>query len=81
MRRQEQREAAKIEGCKEPIFLGLPDANISADYDAKVKIRDFIRKLKPSVIITTHINSTHPDARNTAIATTNAHFLGSLAEG
>jgi LmbE family N-acetylglucosaminyl deacetylase len=74
MRRQEQREAAKIEGCKEVIFLGLPDASITADYDTKVRIRDHIRKLKPNIIITPHIQSTHPDIRNTAAATVDAAF-------
>jgi LmbE family N-acetylglucosaminyl deacetylase len=72
IRREEQRNAAKIEGCKEVFFMPLPIGNIMPDYDAKAGIRDYIRRLKPNIIITTHIDSTHPDVRNTAIATVDA---------
>lgn len=74
MRRQEQKNAAKIEGCREVFFLGLPDGNIQNDYETKVQIRDYIRRLKPNVIITPWLNSRHPDVRNTALATADAAF-------
>jgi LmbE family N-acetylglucosaminyl deacetylase len=74
MRREEQRKAAAIEGCKEVFFLGMPDGNIQNDYETKVQIRDYIRKLKPTIIITPYINSRHPDVRNTAMATVDAAF-------
>ncbi len=74
MRREEQKNAAAIEGCKDVFFLGMSDGNILNDYDTKVQIRDYIRKLKPNIIITPYINSRHPDVRNTAMATADAAF-------
>ena len=47
IRREEQRNAAKIEGCKEVFFMPMPIGNIMPDYDAKAGIRDYIRRLRP----------------------------------
>ncbi len=52
LRRQEQRDAAKILGVKDVFFCDYEDGKLSADLDVKRDIVRYIRKLKPEAVIT-----------------------------
>lgn len=83
IRREEQKDAAKILGLKGVFFLGHPDTQLVADYSLKEEITYYIRKLKPDVVITidpTFVYSSkfgfinHTDHRAAGQATVDAVF-------
>jgi LmbE family N-acetylglucosaminyl deacetylase len=82
IRQKETREAAKIAGAEEVIFLGEPDGMVQATLELRKKIVREIRRFKPEVVLTMdptivfasdrYIN--HPDHRATATAVLDAVF-------
>ncbi len=85
IREAEAREAAKIIGAAEIIFLREPDGMVQATLDLRKKLVREIRRFKPEVIIvgdptivwtgTDYIN--HPDHRAVATAAVDAIFPAS----
>jgi LmbE family N-acetylglucosaminyl deacetylase len=71
IREKEQREAASVLGVKTISYLDKKDGYITADLDTRKEIVRYVRKVKPSVVVTCdpaniftrdgHIN--HPDHR------------------
>ena len=54
MRQQEQRNAGKILGLKEVVFLGYPDAYLQPTLDVRRDITREIRRHQPDILITTN---------------------------
>lgn len=85
IREEEAREAAKIVGADEIIFLREPDGLLQPTLDLRKKLVREIRRFKPEVVITgdptvvfadeTYIN--HPDHRAAATAALDAVFPAS----
>jgi LmbE family N-acetylglucosaminyl deacetylase len=82
IREAEAREAARIAGASEIIFLGEPDGMLQATMDLRKKLVREIRRFRPEVIVTgdptvvfagaDYIN--HPDHRAAALAALEATF-------
>lgn len=85
LRQDEQRTAGKILGLSDIFFLDHPDTELAADKTLKEEIVRFIRKLKPTTVIT--MNPTfyyfagaepgfvnHTDHRNIGLAVMDAVF-------
>jgi len=82
IREEEQREAARITGVQEVIFLGEPDGMLQPTLELRKKIVREIRRFRPEVVVTgdptrvwsgnSYIN--HPDHRAAAAATLDATF-------
>jgi LmbE family N-acetylglucosaminyl deacetylase len=82
IREQEQREAARIIGAKEVVFLREPDGLLQPTLELRKKLVREIRRYKPEVIVTgdptivwagdDYIN--HPDHRAAATAALDATF-------
>ncbi len=82
IREAEEREAAKILGVKEVVFLGEPDGMLQPTLELRKKIVREIRRFRPEVVITgdptvvwasdRYIN--HPDHRAAATAALDATF-------
>src|SRR3712207_1747460 len=51
IRRAEQREAARIMGADDVIFLGYPDGRVEPTLDLRWEIARAIRQVRPDVII------------------------------
>lgn len=52
IRQSEQQEAAKILGVKEVTFLNYPDGTLQASLDLRRELTGFIRRYKPTAVIT-----------------------------
>jgi LmbE family N-acetylglucosaminyl deacetylase len=83
LRKQEQKEAAKILGVKDVFFLNHIDTQLVADLGLKKEIVRYIRKLKPDIVVTmdpTFVYSiergfiNHTDHRAAGLATLDAVF-------
>jgi len=77
IRQQEQREAAKIVGVSEVIFLGYPDGGLEDTPAFRGEIVRLIRKHRPDVVLTTDPYRKywwHRDHRITGIVTMDAIF-------
>ncbi len=82
IRKTEQREAARIAGVDEVIFLGEPDGLLQPTLELRKKLVREIRRFRPEVVITTdptrmfvrdtYIN--HPDHRAAGTAALDAVF-------
>ena len=82
IREAEERDAAKILGVKEVVFLGEPDGLLQPNLELRKKIVRQIRRFRPEVVITgdptvvwaseSYIN--HPDHRAAATAALDATF-------
>lgn len=82
IRRAEQRQAAKIAGVKDVVFLGEPDGLLEATLLLRKRLVREIRRFKPEVVICqdptmlweseNYIN--HPDHRAAGLATLDAVF-------
>jgi LmbE family N-acetylglucosaminyl deacetylase len=82
IREAEQREAARITGIQEVIFLGEPDGLLQPTLELRRKIVREIRRFRPEVVVTgdptvvwsgkSYIN--HPDHRAAATAALDATF-------
>lgn len=77
IRQQEQREAARILGVKEVIFLGHPDGGLEDSPAFRGELVRLIRKYRPDVVLTTDPYRRylwHRDHRITGIVTLDAIF-------
>lgn len=82
IREAEERDAARILGVKEVVFIGEPDGMLEATLELRKKLVREIRRFKPEVVITgdptvvwasdRYIN--HPDHRAAATAALDATF-------
>jgi LmbE family N-acetylglucosaminyl deacetylase len=82
IREREQREAARITGIQEVVFLREPDGMLQPTLELRKKIVREIRRFRPEVVVTgdptrvwsgnSYIN--HPDHRAAAIAALDATF-------
>jgi len=82
IREREQREAARITGVTEIVFLGEPDGMLQPTLELRKKIVREIRRFRPEVVVTsdptrvwtgnTYIN--HPDHRAAGTAALDATF-------
>lgn len=65
IREKEARNAVKIFGVKDIIFLGNPDGYLEYNKENFVKIINLIRQKKPNIIYIPHKYDTHKDHMNT----------------
>jgi LmbE family N-acetylglucosaminyl deacetylase len=82
IREDEQRQAARITGVSETVFLGEPDGMLQPTLELRKKIVREIRRFRPEVVVTgdptrvwsgnSYIN--HPDHRAASIAALDATF-------
>ena len=76
-REQEQRNAAKVLGISEVVFLGLPDQGLEDTSEFREKIVRQIRKHKPEIVVTIDPNRSyirHRDHMMTGRVTLDAVF-------
>jgi LmbE family N-acetylglucosaminyl deacetylase len=76
-REGEEREAAKILGIDEVVFLRVTDGTVVADLNMREKVVRMIRTFKPDVILTHdpfRPYALHPDHRAVGMATTDAVY-------
>jgi len=52
LREQEQREACRVLGVKDVIFLGYPDGFVKADAELRGEVVRLLRRYRPDVVIT-----------------------------
>ena len=77
IREQEQREACRVLGVKEVIFLGLPDGFVEANSELRGEIVRLLRRYKPDVVLTWdgfRGGFNHSDHRAVGIATRDAIY-------
>lgn len=77
IREQEQREAAKVLGVGEVVFLGHPDGGLEDTPTFRGELVRLIRKYRPDTVMTTdpyRKYSSHRDHRITGIVTLDAVF-------
>jgi LmbE family N-acetylglucosaminyl deacetylase len=80
MREQEQREACRILGVQDVIFLRHPDGFVHADDAFRGEVTRVIRELKPDTVITWdgfRRSFNHNDHRNVGVATYDAVYPAS----
>lgn len=80
IREEEQREAGKVLGLRDVIFLGYPDGFLDYTHEIKGQIVRLLRTLKPTVVITwdpfaNRLN--HTDHRTIGLITADAVFPAS----
>jgi len=68
IRREEQREAARMVGVKDVTFLGFPDGRLTADLDLRRAMAGTIRRFRPDRVVAqspernwARIYASHPD--------------------
>jgi len=81
VREKEQREAARILGVSDVVFLNYPDGSVVAGLDLRRDLARQIRRWRPDVVITTdptlryrHTHLSHPDHRAVGDAALDAIF-------
>lgn len=73
----EARAAAEVMGCRSVEFAGLKDGYVQDDHDSVRAVANFIRKLKPAVILAPNTECHHPDHEAAArICIKAVHFAG-----
>ncbi|MEX1252998.1 MAG: PIG-L deacetylase family protein [Dehalococcoidia bacterium] len=77
MREQEQRDACRVLGVKEVIFLGYPDGFVAPDFELRGTVVRLLRQYRPDVVLTwdgfrTGFN--HNDHRAVGIAVRDAVY-------
>jgi LmbE family N-acetylglucosaminyl deacetylase len=76
-REQEQRDACRVLGVREVIFLGLPDGFIEANAELRGEIVRLLRQYRPDVVLTWdgfRAGFNHNDHRNVGIAVRDAVY-------
>ena len=74
---REALESAKLMGVK-VIFMPYEDALIPNNEEARLKLAEEIRKIKPTTVITHWVGSYHKDHENTSRIVKDAIFLASM---
>ncbi|MCS7112239.1 MAG: PIG-L family deacetylase [Ignisphaera sp.] len=75
IRMAEQEEAAKIMGVRKVVWLGYKDGYMPYDKEARAKLVEVIRVLKPDILLSPDpwlSYEAHPDHRNTGLLTADA---------
>jgi bacillithiol biosynthesis deacetylase BshB1 len=76
-RAKEAKEAARILGVRVRENLGLPDGNLEASPQARLKVIRVMRKYRPLIVLTHHWDDRHPDHVNTSrLVREAAHHAG-----
>lgn len=78
-RRREAEEAARILGVAARVNAGLPDAALSNNDQTRRVVIQFLRELKPRVVILPFPAGRHPDHRIAAELARDACYLAGLA--
>ncbi len=79
LRAAEALAGAKVMGLHVRENLGLPDAGIRNDDDARARMVQVLRRLRPRVVIIPAPRGRHPDHRRTTELARDACFLSGLA--
>lgn len=77
IREREQREAARVLGVRECIFLGYPDGFLDASLELRGQLVRLVRKYRPDVLVTWdgfRRSFNHRDHRNTGISAYDAVY-------
>jgi len=80
LRQEEAAKASKILGVHVRLNAGLPDAQIDNDRQTREHLVEFLRDLKPRVVILPFLRGRHPDHRLAAELCRDACFLSGLAK-
>lgn len=80
LRESEAADASRLMGLVVRENLGLPDAGIRNDDDARARLVQRLRALRPRVVIAPALNGRHPDHRRTTELVRDACFLAGLAK-
>lgn len=61
-RREEGRRVSQMLGCKEPVFLGFPDGEVSVHIEAVVcSLSDIIERQRPDIVLAPSLADYHQD--------------------
>ena len=77
IREEEQREACRVLGAKDVVFLGLPDGFLQPDTEFRGEIVKLLRKYRPDVVVTWdgfRAGFNHSDHRAVGIAVRDAVY-------
>lgn len=61
IRKAEAAKAAKVLGAVERVNLGLPDGRMNNSEEARIKVVQLIRRLRPKIVMTHYWDDLHPD--------------------
>ncbi|GIW51552.1 MAG: bacillithiol biosynthesis deacetylase BshB1 [Gemmatimonadales bacterium] len=78
-RQREAQEAARVLGVARRLNAGLPDARLSNDANSRRVLVEFIRQLRPRVVILPFPVGRHPDHRIASELGRDACYLAGLA--
>jgi bacillithiol biosynthesis deacetylase BshB1 len=78
IRAREAEAAAEVLGLKTRRNAGLPDARLANDHEARRRVAELLRELRPRVLIAHWLHGRHPDHRVAAELVRDASFLAGL---
>jgi bacillithiol biosynthesis deacetylase BshB1 len=78
IRAAEAAEAARILGVQQRESLGLPDARLTLDPDARDRVVEAVRRLRPRVVVLQHWEQRHPDHAAASRLVYDACFVAGL---
>jgi bacillithiol biosynthesis deacetylase BshB1 len=78
LRAEEARAAARVLGVASRDQAGLPDGRLVDDHPSRLVVADWLRRLRPRVVVTHWTEGRHPDHRAAAALVTAAFFLAGL---
>jgi len=79
-RAQESAKASKIMGLKWRSILGVPDSDVQATRENKLKLAAVIRELRPQTVILPYWEARHPDHYNASKLGYEGCFLAGLKQ-
>jgi bacillithiol biosynthesis deacetylase BshB1 len=74
-RAREAATAAEILQVDEFHMLDLPDARLEMDYESALRITEFLKRMRPKLVLTPHFDDHHPDHRAVPCLTERASYL------
>lgn len=80
IRAEEAAEASRRLGVAQRINLGLPDGHLRATDDARKKVVEVIRRLRPVVVMAPRPDDLHPDHAHASVLVREASFLAGVAK-
>lgn len=79
IRRPEQREASKVIGAKEVIFLDEVDSRIEEKLELRIKLAHMVRKIRPEIVISHYFGGhMHPDMTATGKMAFDACYMAAI---
>lgn len=78
LRAREAQRAGEILGLAVRRNAGLPDSKLANTPEARVRVAEILRELRPRIVITHWVNGRHPDHRAAAELAYDAAFLAGL---